>query len=136
MIPGGGLFMIKSELILRITAQNPLLYRKDVEAVVDAILGRISDGLLASDRVELRGCGTLWVRSRGPWVARNPKTGVQVPVAAKKMVAFKPGKGMQACLNRSPSTVEPEPMDAVKALQLPRLSQRRPRDQSSSASTF
>jgi integration host factor subunit beta len=128
--------MIKSELILRIAAQNPHLYRKDVEAVVDAILNRISDGLLASDRVELRGFGTLWIRERAARVARNPKTGVRVPVAEKKIVAFKPGKGMQACLNRSPSTAELGPMDAVKALQLPRLSQRRPRDQRSSASTF
>ncbi|MFF9385859.1 HU family DNA-binding protein, partial [Streptomyces globisporus] len=126
-------FMIKSELILRIAAQNPHLYRKDVEAVVDAILGRISDGLLAGDRVELRRFGTLWVRERGVRFARNPKTGTRVSVAGKKNITFKPSKGMRACLNRSPSTAEP--LWAAEPFRLPRLSQRRPRDERSSAPT-
>lgn len=47
--------MIKSELILRIAEQNPHLYERDVEALVNVILKRITDALIAGDRVELRG---------------------------------------------------------------------------------
>lgn len=84
--------MIKSELIQRIAARNPHLYRRDVEAVIDVILGRIADGVLAGGRVELRGFGTLSAKARGARVGRNPKTGVQVSVAEKRALAFKPGR--------------------------------------------
>lgn len=99
--------MIKSELILRIAARHPHLPRRDVGAAVDAILDRISDGLLVGERVELRGFGALLVRGRGARLGRNPKTGTQVHVAQKKMFAFKIGKGMHARLNRPPSIAEP-----------------------------
>ena len=93
--------MIKSELILRIAEQNPHLYERDVEAVVNLILGRISDALVAGDRVELRGLGVFSLRTRNAREGRNPKTGAAVPIAEKRTVAFKTGKAMQARLNGS-----------------------------------
>lgn len=99
--------MIKSELILRIAEQNPHLYERDAEAIVNTILDRISDALVAGDRVELRGLGIFSLRARGAREGRNPKTGVAVPIAEKKTVAFKPGKGMHTRLN--PSEVPTKP---------------------------
>jgi integration host factor subunit beta len=99
--------MIKSELILRIAEQNPHLYEKDAEAIVNTILGQISDALVAGDRVELRGLGTFSLRTRGARQGRNPKTGAAVPIEEKKTVAFKPGKGMQARLNPSEISTKP-----------------------------
>ena len=91
--------MIKSELILRITEQNPHLYEREVEAVVNTILKRISEALVAGERVELRGLGTFSLRTLSPRKGRNPRTGAPVLMAEKKKVAFKPGKGMHARLN-------------------------------------
>lgn len=99
--------MIKSELILRIAEQNPHLYERDVEKVVNTILGQISAALVAGDRVELRGLGVFSVRTLAPREGRNPRTGAPVPIAEKKKVAFKPGKSMQARLN--PSEVRTKP---------------------------
>ena len=91
--------MINSELILRIAAQNPHLYERDVELVVNAILNRISDALVAGDRVELRGFGAFSVKLRGARTGCNPKTGEAVPVADKLVPTFKTGKTMQGGLN-------------------------------------
>ena len=49
--------MIKSELVLKIAEQNPHLYQRDVENIVNAILDTIADALSRGDRVELRGFG-------------------------------------------------------------------------------
>ncbi|RYF12197.1 MAG: integration host factor subunit beta, partial [Deltaproteobacteria bacterium] len=49
--------MIRSDLVLRLGAMNPHLYERECQAVVDAILGRIADALVAGDRVEIRGFG-------------------------------------------------------------------------------
>ena len=51
--------MIKSELILRVAAQNPHLYNRDVEKVVNSIFGEIEAALVRHDRVEPRGFGVF-----------------------------------------------------------------------------
>ena len=47
--------MIKSELVIKLTEQNPHLYQRDIEQVVNAILDTIRDALAQGGRVELRG---------------------------------------------------------------------------------
>ena len=49
--------MIKSELILRVGAQNPHLYNRDVEKVVNTIFDEIAAALVRGDQVELRRFG-------------------------------------------------------------------------------
>ena len=93
--------MIKSELILRIAEQNPYLYEKDAEAVVNAIRDRISDALVAGDRVELRGFGAFTMKVRSARTSRNPRTGADVIVTDKLVPVFKTGKTMQIRLNVS-----------------------------------
>lgn len=100
--------MIKSELIFRVADRTPQLYQKDVEAVVSTILGRISDALVAGDRVELRGLGAFSVRARSSQERRNPKTGQAVAVEAKSTVAFRPSKVIKAQLNPSERPAEPK----------------------------
>ena len=92
--------MIKSELIQRISAQNPHLYERDIEKIVSAILDEMVEALRRGDRVELRGFGAFSVKLRGPRQGRNPRTGAVVAVAKKAMPYFKTGKEMRARLNR------------------------------------
>ena len=56
--------MLKSELIERIAAENPHLYQRDVEIIVNAILGTIT-ALARGDRVELRDFGCSRSRDVG-----------------------------------------------------------------------
>ena len=51
--------MIKSELIQRISSQNPHLFQRDTEKVVSAILDEMVDALSRGDRVEVRGFGAF-----------------------------------------------------------------------------
>src|SRR6516225_966751 len=67
--------MIKSELVRRISSQNPHLYERDIEKVVSAILDEMVEALRRGDRVELRGFGAFSVKLRGPRQGRNPRTG-------------------------------------------------------------
>ena len=91
--------MLKSKLIRRIFSQNPHLYQRDVEKVVDAMLDQIIIALAHGDRVELRGFGTFSAKLRKAWTARNPRTGVVVSIPQKAMPSFKAAKEMQARLN-------------------------------------
>src|SRR5205085_11214379 len=51
--------MIKSELIEKIAAENPHLYQRDVEKIVNTILDTITTALAQGDRVELRDFGVF-----------------------------------------------------------------------------
>ena len=92
--------MIKSELIKRISSQNPHLYDRDIEKVVSAILDEMVEALRRGDRVELRGFGVFSAKLRGARQGRNPRTGAAVSVAKKAIPYFKRGKKMHARLNR------------------------------------
>ena len=91
--------MIKSELIERIAAQNPHLYQRDVEKIVNAILDTITTALARGDRVELRGFGMFRVKQRGARTGRNPRNGAEVPVSEKVVPMFKTGRDMHRRLN-------------------------------------
>ncbi|MCW5714640.1 MAG: integration host factor subunit beta [Bauldia sp.] len=91
--------MIKSELITAISAENPHLYQRDVEHIVNAILDAITDALARGDRVELRGFGAFSVKNRPARVGRNPRTGTKVQVTEKYVPFFKTGKEMRERLN-------------------------------------
>jgi integration host factor subunit beta len=92
--------MIKSELIQRISSQNPHLFARDIEKVVNAILDEMVEALRRGDRVELRGFGAFSAKLREARQGRNPKTGVAVAIAKKAVPFFKTGKEMRARLKR------------------------------------
>ena len=93
--------MIKSELVQRISAHNPHLYQRDVENIVNAILGEIIAAMARGDRVELRGFGAFSVKHRPARTGRNPRTGAHVSVDQKWVPFFKTGKEMRERLNQT-----------------------------------
>ena len=95
----GGRVLIKSELVQRLAARNPHLYQRDIEIIVDAILGEITDAMARGDRVELRGFGAFSTRERQARTGRNPRTGDKVSVTEKRAPFFKTGKEMRERLN-------------------------------------
>jgi integration host factor, beta subunit len=91
--------MTKSELILRLSEQNPHLYQRDVERLVACVFEEITSALARGDRVELRGFGAFSVKHRDARVGRNPRTGDSVQVEAKSVPFFKTGKQLRERLN-------------------------------------
>ena len=91
--------MIKSELIEKLAEQNPHLYQKDMEDLVNAILDTVADALAQGDRVELRGFGVLTAKRRGARAGRNPRSGAVVAVPEKVVPTFKMSREMLRRLN-------------------------------------
>ena len=91
--------MIRSELIQRIADENPHLYQRDVERIVNTIFEEITGAMAQGDRVELRGFGAFSVKKRDARVGRNPRTGEAVQVEEKHVPFFKTGKLLRDRLN-------------------------------------
>lgn len=91
--------MIRSELIQKIADENPHLYQRDVERIVNTIFEEITGAMADGDRVELRGFGAFSVKKRDQRTGRNPRTGEAVQVEEKHVPFFKTGKLLRDRLN-------------------------------------
>jgi len=91
--------MIRSELIQKIADENPHLYQRDVERIVNTVFEEVTNAMAAGNRVELRGFGAFSVKKRDARVGRNPKTGDAVQVEEKCVPFFKTGKLLRDRLN-------------------------------------
>lgn len=96
--------MTRSELIQRLADQNPHLYLRDIEKIVETVFEEITEALAAGDRVELRGFGAFSVKHREARTGRNPRTGETVQVEAKRLPFFKTGKALREDLNDDTSS--------------------------------
>ena len=87
--------MTKKDIVKSIAEQldlPQLRTRELVQRTFDALI----ESLVREGRVELRNFGVFQIKRREARMARNPRTGEQVPVLAKSVVIFKPGKEMEA----------------------------------------
>lgn len=91
--------MIRSELVQKLSQENPDLPLQTIDKIVDLVFKGIIDRLAHGGRVELRGFGAFTTRARDARVGRNPRTGDEVSVPAKRVPHFKPGKEMRERLN-------------------------------------
>ena len=91
--------MIKSELVEKLATENPHLFQRDIENIVNAILDEVGNAMARGDRVELRGFGAFTVKHRAPRTGRNPRTGAPVSVVEKFVPFFKTGKELRVRMN-------------------------------------
>lgn len=91
--------MIRSELIQKISEENPHLFQRDVERIVNTVFEEVISAMARGDRVELRGFGAFSVKKRDARTGRNPRTGDAVSVDEKAVPFFKTGKLLRDRLN-------------------------------------
>ena len=65
------------------------LSRAESARLVELVFKEISDCLAGGETVKLSSFGSFIVRAKGPRVGRNPKTGVEVMIAPRRVVVFK-----------------------------------------------
>ena len=86
--------MNKAELIEEVSSETGLTKRTSKE-VVDAIISAITDSLVREEKVTLVGFGTFQVMERKARKGRNPQTGKELQIPAKKVPKFKAGKNLK-----------------------------------------
>ncbi|NOY49945.1 MAG: HU family DNA-binding protein [Chlorobi bacterium] len=82
--------MNKAELIDAMAA-GANLSKADAKKALDAFVDATSSALKGGDRVALVGFGSFSVSTRAARIGRNPQTGKEISIPAKKVVKFKAG---------------------------------------------
>ncbi|MEM0942499.1 MAG: integration host factor subunit alpha [Pseudomonadota bacterium] len=75
------------------------LSRNESSELVESILGRIADALVAGDNVKISSFGTFALRDKGARIGRNPKTGQEVPIDPRRVLVFRPSHIMKERVN-------------------------------------
>lgn len=91
--------MTKSELIEAVAAKITNFSRRDVEIIVDTLFESMAQSLSSGDKVEIRGFGSFKIKERDGRQGRNPKSGENIFIDAKKVPFFKAGKEIRERIN-------------------------------------
>ena len=72
------------------------LNKREAKEFVDAFFEAIRDALEGSENVKLSGSGNFQLRDKNQRPGRNPKTGEEIPISARRVVTFRPGQKLRA----------------------------------------
>jgi DNA-binding protein HU-beta len=90
--------MNKAELIDAIASESGLS-KVDAKKALDGFVAATSTALKNGDRISLVGFGSFSISERSARTGRNPQTGKEIKIAAKKVVRFKAGAELSSSVN-------------------------------------
>lgn len=87
--------MNKSDLISKM-AGDAKVTKSQAQAALNSFIGATTTALKKGDKLILVGFGTFSVTKRAARTGRNPRTGKEIKIAAKKVVKFKAGADLSS----------------------------------------
>ena len=71
------------------------LNKREAKEIVEMFYSEISTALESNDQVKISGFGNFELRDKNSRPGRNPKTGEEIPISARRVVTFKPGQKLK-----------------------------------------
>ena len=100
-MPNKKITFVKSDIVREMQGHFQEIPNNDVERIVDKIFQYLINSLAEGRSIELRNWGMLSVKSMKERRARNPRSGQEITVPAKKKVKWKSSKNLNYRLNFS-----------------------------------
>jgi len=72
------------------------LNKREAKEMVEGFFEEIRDSLSSNQQVKLSGFGNFDLRDKKQRPGRNPKTGEEIPISARRVVTFRPGQKLKA----------------------------------------
>ncbi|RMF19504.1 MAG: integration host factor subunit alpha [Gammaproteobacteria bacterium] len=72
------------------------LNKREAKEMVEAFFSEIRTALSQNEQVKLSGFGNFDLRDKKERPGRNPKTGEEIPITARRVVTFRPGQKLKA----------------------------------------
>jgi integration host factor subunit alpha len=91
------------------------LTRRDAKELVDEFFEAIKSSLADGAPIKLSGFGNFELRDKRQRPGRNPKTGEEIPVTARRVVTFKAGQKLKARVEQRPSRAAPEMSEELRS---------------------
>ena len=90
--------LTKADMAERLSNEQKLS-KRDAKEMVEAFFDEVSSSLINNEQVKLSGFGNFDLRDKRSRPGRNPKTGEEAEISARKVVRFKSGKHFKQAVN-------------------------------------
>lgn len=94
-----GRTLTKADFVEAVYTKIGGLSRRDAAEIVDLLFESMKETLAAGDSVKISGFGNFVVREKKPRVGRNPQTGQDIEISARRVLSFKPSQVLKDQLN-------------------------------------
>ena len=91
--------MTKADIIERVCEEVGGFSKKEAADVVELVFEMMKDTLAEGEKIKISGFGNFIVRDKNPRPGRNPQTGEQIMIEARRVLTFKPSNVLKAALN-------------------------------------
>lgn len=92
--------MTKADIVDRVCEELGGLSKKEAADAVELVFELMKTTLAAGENLKISGFGNFVVRAKTPRPGRNPQTGEQILIEARRVLTFKPSNLLKAALNR------------------------------------
>ncbi len=82
------------------------LNKKEARDLVHLFFQELGASLAVGEQIKLSGFGNFYLRDKDERPGRNPRTGEEIPVSARRVVTFRPGQKLKARLEAYAGTAE------------------------------
>ncbi len=72
------------------------LNKREAKELVETFFEQVRNALAEGAQVKLSGFGNFDLRDKNERPGRNPKTGEEIPISARRVVTFRPGQKLKA----------------------------------------
>ncbi len=90
--------MTKADIVEKVY-QKIGFSKKEASELVELVFGTLKSQLQAGEKVKISGFGNFLVRGKNQRIGRNPQTGEQIMISARRVLTFRPSQVLKAMLN-------------------------------------
>jgi len=90
--------MTKADIVEKVY-QKIGFSKKEASELVEMVFSQLKGSLCKGDKVKISGFGNFIVRKKQSRIGRNPQTGDQITISARRVLTFRPSQVLKAMLN-------------------------------------
>ncbi len=91
--------MTKAELVEIVYEKVGGLSKKESQDIVEAIFDTMKSSLKSGEKIKISGFGNFILRDKRPRKGRNPQTGDDIQITARRVLTFRPSQILKAHIN-------------------------------------
>ena len=100
--------MTKADIIEQIYEKVGFSKKESAE-IVELVFDLMKDTLEKGEKIKISGFGNFVVRQKRPRIGRNPQTGEEIEISARRVLTFRPSQVLKAALNTEHEGGAPTP---------------------------
>jgi integration host factor subunit alpha len=96
--------MTKADIIEAVYEKVGGFSKKEAAEIVESVFNQIKETLERGEKIKISGFGNFIVREKKARIGRNPQTGEEITISARRVLTFKPSQVLKNILNGQPAT--------------------------------